>query len=385
MRSHTSKLVVLAVTCVMAASNPTRAQAPVTSCGPNDVVPWWPRFNANVGAETLTAAERKTVEARLAAVEALVRKSPYATPRGFAVQPWFSIHEITDRTQLYPYEFAVDTKNRCSKYDEGQGHLIVKFNPDPVSWSMARPVIDERGQDLYMERPRRKALLGSTATFGGFLEDNTNTSAFFLLFTTANESPVLPVSREEYLRYKIFEHEGKDQERLKSFITAYSKTPYERWVGDASERKKRNEDLFALIARNSAEQAAKTRAEMEKAEQAEGEKLKRAHAFEREKQAKDLAMIKAAGDGYRAQIAGMSPQERSSQAFLVGYDLVPPGTPNAYTFVRKNPAFYRTRASPVEARAILVSMPGGHKELRPQQEQLYKQFDWAALKKMVNP
>ena len=53
--------------------------------------------------------------------------------------------------------------------------------------------------------------------------------------------------------------------------------------------------------------------------------------------------------------------------------------------VRKNPAFYRARTSPLEARAILVSMPNGYKELWPQQEALYKQFDWAALKKMVNP
>jgi len=384
MRFHGSTLV--ALTVMWLASNSTGAQAPITSCGPDDVVPWWPRFNANGGAETLTAAERKTVEARLTAVEALVRKSPYATPHGFAVEPWFNIHEITDRTQLYPYGFDVVTKNRCSKYDEGQGHLIVKFNPDPLAWSLGdRPVIDERGDALYMERPRREAILGSTATFGGFLEENTNTSAFYLLFTTANESPVLPVSREEYLRYKIFEHEGNDGEKLKAVTAAASKTPYERWVEDAPERKKRNEELFAIIARNSAEQAAKTRAEMEKLEQAEAEKLRRSDASDREEQAKDLAGYKAVGDGYRARIAAMNPQERSSQALLVGDDLVPPGTKDAYMIVRKNPAFYRTRTSPVEARAILVSMPGGYKELRPQQEQLYKQFDWAALKKMVNP
>src|SRR5690349_16254758 len=83
----------------------------VESCGPNDVVPWWPRFTAKLGAETLTAAERATVERRLGAVEALARKSPYATARGFAVEPIFGFHEITNRTQLYPYLFALDTKN----------------------------------------------------------------------------------------------------------------------------------------------------------------------------------------------------------------------------------------------------------------------------------
>jgi hypothetical protein len=81
----------------------------------------------------------------------------------------------------------------------------------------------------------------------------------------------------------------------------------------------------------------------------------------------------------------MSPQERSSPALMNGLDLVPQGTPNTYMIVRKNAAFYHARTSPLEARAILVSMPGACKEERPQQEQLYKQFDWAALKKMVNP
>lgn len=381
--TSTGKVVVsIALTLATAVFIPARAAA--QSCGPNDVVPWWPRFNANAGANTLTAAERATVEARLTAVETLVRNSPYAKPRGFAVQPWFSVHEIKNRTQLYSYEFLVDTKNRCSKYDEGQAHLVVVFNPDPISWSSgAQPLIDERGEALYMERPRREAILGSTATFGGFHEDNTNTSAFFLLFTTANESPILPVSREEYLRYKIFEHEGKDQEKLKALTASFSKTPYERWVEEAPERKKRNEELFALIAKSSPAKAAQTRADMEKLEQAEGEKLKRADAFEREKQAKDLALYKAMSDGYRTQISIMSAQERSSPALIVGYDLVPQGTPHAYAVVRKNPAFYR--ASPLEPRAILVAMPGGYKELRPQQEQLYRQFDWAALKKMVNP
>jgi len=385
MTSPARKAVVsIALTLAMEIFIPARAAA--QSCGPNDVVPWWPRFNANAGSGTLTAAERATVEARLAAVEALVRKSPYATPRGFAVQPWFSLHEITNRTQLYRYGFAVDTKNRCSKYDEGQAHLVVDFNPDPMAWSLGdRPFIDERGDSLYMERPRREALFGATATFGGFHEENTNTSAFFLLFTTAGESPTLPVSREEYLRYRIFEHEGKDQEKLRALTADFSKTPYDRWVEEAPERKKRHEELYSLIARSSPAQAATTRADMEKAEQAEGEKLKRVDAFEREKQAKDIATYKGIGDTYRAKIAAMSPLERSSPALLVGFDLVAQGTPDAYAIVRKNPAFYRVRSSPLEPRAILVGMPNGYKELWPQQEALYRQFDWAALKRIVNP
>ena len=386
MRFPVSMLVVLAATCLIAASIPIAAQAPVTSCGPDDVVPWWPRALAYDGAETLTKAERATAEARLAAIEELARKTPYAKPRGFAVKPWFSIHAIEDRAQLYRYDFWLETKFRCNKNDEAQVHLSVEINPDPMLWSLSdRPEIDERGDAVYAERPRRKAILGSTATFGGFHEENTNTSAFYLLFATADESPVLPLSREEYVRLKIFRHEGANQEKLKALIADLSQTPYERWVADAAARKKQNEELFAVIASSNPAQAAKTRADMEKLEQAEGETLKRADAFEREKNAKVIATMKAIGDAYRAEIAKMTPAERASQAYVVGDDLVPAGAPDAQSFVRKNPAFYRARTSPLEPRAILVSMPNGYKELWPQQEQLFKQFDWTALKKMVNP
>jgi hypothetical protein len=362
------------------------SQAQVQACGPNDVVPWWPRRMFTAGGDTLTGADRKAVEARLGAVEALMRKTPYATPRGFAVAPAFAYHQITDRTTLYPYEFFLGVFLLCSKYDEHGADIVFSFNPDPRAWSMANQFTDERGDTLYVERPRREPLFGSIATFGGFHEENSNTAAFYLLFTAGGESPTLPVSREEYLRYKIFEHEGKDQGKLKAMTADLSRTPYERWVDEAPERKKRNEELFALIARSNAAQAAKTRAEMEKLEQAEGEKLKRADAFERERQAKALAAMKAIGDNYRAQLAAMTPRERSSPALIGGFDdLVAAGTPNAAAIVRRNAAFYRVRSSPVEPRALLVHMPGSHKVLRPQQAQLYKQMDWAAIKKMVNP
>lgn len=87
MAFHPSNIVAGAIACVVAMSMSTTAQVQVTSCGPNDVVPWWPRVILDAGANTLTAAERKTVEARLAAAETLTRKTNYATPRGFAVRP----------------------------------------------------------------------------------------------------------------------------------------------------------------------------------------------------------------------------------------------------------------------------------------------------------
>jgi hypothetical protein len=57
---------------------------------------------------------------------------------------------------------------------------------------------------------------------------------------------------------------------------------------------------------------------MEKAEQAEGDRLKKNDAYERAEWAKALAQFRATGDKLRTDIAAMSPQERASPAFLVG-------------------------------------------------------------------
>ena len=361
----------------------TAASAHAQECGPDQVTPWWPRANTIVGSESLTAAERTTVVAQLGAVEALMRKTPYATPRGFAVRPVFAYHEITNRTQLYRYQFSLVTFSRCSKYDEHGADIMVDFNPDPMAWSEGdRPMLDESGDGLYVERVRTPTLFGASATFGRFHEEISE--GLYVLFTVGGQSPTLPVSREEYLRAMIFTLEGKNQEKVRAAAAIVSKTPYERWMEEAPERKKRNEELYAIVATTNPAQAAKMRADMEKAELAETEKLKKADAYERAQVNKNLAGLTALGDKYRAQIAAMNPQERASAAFLVGYDLVPAGTPNACAIVRKNPAFYRVAGSPVQPRAILVRMPNAYKEYWPQQEQLYKQLDWAAIRKMVN-
>jgi hypothetical protein len=374
---------VSAMTVVSLSGAQGKPPARVESCGPNDVVPWWPRQNNNLGSETLTAAERAAVEARLGAVEGLIRKSPYSTTRGFAVKPVFSIHEITNRTQLYPYGFVLNAMRWCDKFAP-EAHLQLEINPNPQAWSEGdRPMLDEGGDGLYTERIRTPTLFGATATFGRFHEENTE--GLFVLFTTDGMSPTVPVTREEYLRAMIFTLEGRNQEKVKSAAAIASKTPYERWLEEAPARKKRNEEVYAIVAKSNPAQAAKMRADMEKAELAEAEKLRKTDAYERAQLDKNIAALKAPGEKYRAQIAAMTPAERTSPAYLVGYDIVPAGTPNAHAIVRKNPAFYRAGRSPLEARAILVRMESAFKPYRPQQEQLYKQLDWAAIKKMVNP
>src|SRR5689334_20754733 len=89
--------VALSVLVTVTPSAAPQAAQRVTKCGPNEVVPWWPRVEFNLGAENLSAAERTTVQTRLAAVEALMRKTNYSAARGFAVWPVFGYHAIGSR------------------------------------------------------------------------------------------------------------------------------------------------------------------------------------------------------------------------------------------------------------------------------------------------
>jgi hypothetical protein len=380
MKSPVCRLVTSVALCLLAA-----AAADAQECGPNEQTQWWPRAYFTMSNAAISAGDRTAIELQLIAAEVLVRKTPYSTPRGFAVKPGFSYHPEGNRERLDTYALDILVYLRCSKYDEHGSDLSFTFNPMPQAWSEGdRPMHDERGDGLYLERPRTETLFGATATYGHFHEQNTE--GLFVLFTTGGESPTLPVTREDYLRALIFTLEGKDQAKVKETLALMSKTPYERWIEEAPARKKRNEEMYALIAKVDPAQAAKSRAEMEKLELAETEKLKKGDAYDRAELATRTASVTAPGDELRAQIAAMTPQERASAAMTVGnMELVNAGTPNAMAVVRMNPAFYRARRSPFEPRALLVRMPNPHSETAAQHEQLYRQLDWAAVKRLVNP
>jgi len=75
----------------------------------------------------------------------------------------------------------------------------------------------------------------------------------------------------------------------------------------------------------------------------------------------------------------------AAPAYLVGFDFVEADVPNAQAVVRKNPAFYRARNSPLEARLVLVRLPHNYAALSERNRQMYRELDWAALKALVNP
>jgi len=297
---------------------------------------WWPRFQQTTLTKSISPGDRARIESKLGSAEALVRKTPYATPRGFAVRPAWGYDGTPDRSRLSAYELSIVVHLRCSKYDEHGSDLTFAFNPNPQAWSESdRPMPDERGDGLYYERARSEPLFGSIATYGHFQEENSE--GVYILFTANGESPTLPVTREEYLRALIFSVEGKDQEKIKT-----------------------------------AADAARAQARIMNEARAETDKR--------------IAGLTVFGDKLRARIAAMSREERASPAFVLDLDeFVSPGTPNARAIVRENRAFYRPRSSPLEARALLVRLPNTHKELRDQQRQMLDQLDWPAVKRLVNP
>jgi hypothetical protein len=352
-------------------------------CRLDELTEWRPRVAAYLE-DGLRAADRAVIESTLGPVEALVRKTAYGTPRGFWVRPWWGHVNRPDASRLLPYNLAISTFLRCNKSDEHAPAMEFIFNPNPQSWSEGdRPMRDEHGDGLYFNRVRTETLFGATATYGHFEEENT--SGLAVLFTAGGVSPTIPVAREAYLRAMIFTLEGKDQAKVKEAVAFASKTQYQRWTDGAAQRKKDREQILAGIATVDPSQVPKVRADLEKTEREGEASLKKSEAAEREVLDQAIANATAPGDKLRAQIAAMSPEERASPAFVFGnQELVPAGTPNAMAVVRVDPAFYRASGSSFEARAVLVLMPNAYEEVKAQHSQLYRDFDWAALKALVN-
>ena len=361
-------------------------------CGPDELVPWWPRtLNSSTD---FTPAERAIANANLKAVEDVVRKTNYGMPRGFAVRPSWGYggrkHGERSwgpgnptRNPIRDYGFAAIVYHACSKYDE-YGYVInIAFNPEPQAWSEGdRALLDENGDALYVEAPRKEPMFGSTATYGVF--GVTNAEGLTVVFTSGGESPTIPVTREEYLRAQIFTLEGKNQEKVKDFLEFTSKTQYERWKERAVQRKKDIDDMVAGVAQVDPAKAAKVRADLENADRLAGETHKKNEAAERAELDRMKAKATAAGDSMRARIAAMTPAERASPAYAMGhaFDVVPAGTPNANAIVRVDPEFYRTRRTPVEPRIIMVHIRND--EYIPElHRQMFREFDWAAIKRLL--
>jgi hypothetical protein len=331
----------------------------------------------------ISASDRSSLETIMTAAEAIVRRTSLGAPRGFDLEPFWNGEPPASRDHLSNYQVVF--QGFCtsrSKDSDGTGFLLITFNPDVSDLSDVghAAYFDEHGDGLFWERERSETMFGATATFGHY--GVPTEKPLLVLFTAGGESPTLPVSREEYLRAQILSSEKTNGETSK---TTAEKSQYEQWVARTAERKAEHEAMIATVARTDPSAAAKLRADLEKLERDTPASLKQLDATARESAQKSAVLFSKNADGLRAKVAAMTPAQRASPAFLLRGELQPAGTPNAVALVRANPAFYRTRRSPFEPRAVLVRFDGVYDPLKPQQRRMFETLDWAAINRLVNP
>lgn len=346
---------------------------------------WQPRWSmVEARGGLLTAAERSEMVRRLIAIEALFLKADaLRQPRGFEVQTRLVGGGLTTRTELARYGFYLQAWRQTMKISgEGPAPIEVRVNPEHVAMAEGGGIGD---QEILSEFPVGDPIPGATVVYTvGHLPDRiykrftaTDPGKIRVLLTSGAESPWIPVSAERFMQAAISKFDdGKKAPQ----------TPYELWMSQAAQR--RNDYAATVAAIPDKAQAGKMREEFEKTEREVTASLKKSEASDR----KELSQPKAVADSVRAQLAAMTPAQRAADFWSLG-DLkpVPPNTPNARRIVSPKPGFYRMKRSPLEIRAILVTMNiervdiPGSRELDHAVYEAYTKLDWAALAGMLDP
>jgi hypothetical protein len=256
-----------------------------------------------------------------------------------------------------------------------------------------RGELDPQGRTVFVEEARWPRTPHSVETYGvsssGLLQPNEE-FRIWSWFTAGAELPWRAVSREDYYTAMIASVEGNKGERRAQYKKDTEKTPYERWLDEAPQRKKEREDVLKTLAQvQPAAEVAKLRKTMEDAERDAGEQFKK-------NEADDRANAKTAfkpTDDMRAELNRMTPAERKMPAILdtdisrtewratgatmLDHDTV---TATVHRVLTPNYDFWRARKSRVEARTINVYLeaPSAPPVLNAVY-QMYKKFDWRAL------
>jgi len=149
--------------------------------------------------------------------------------------------------------------------------------------------------------------------------------------------------------------------------------------GAAQRKREREQSLSRMSDKAMAE---KMRAVYEKSERDVTEGLKKNEAQD----ATNIRTFKGLDPAKRLrdELAAMTPEERASPAWAGGTDLMPARAPNALRVVKENPAVFRARGSAAEPRAILVILREPSAALVQAQNQLHRELDWAAVRRLLD-
>lgn len=364
----------LVVACLLAVVTLQRAPAQNSSSPPPQIRPgWYARTHFLNG---IPARDRAIIDRNLTVAERLLATTTgYANPRGFEVKAHWASSSPRTPASLRTYRASLNTFvpdwRTTSGHSNSYADIII--NPDLGQVSDGG-VKSETGETYYHERPRSATAYGATVVYGKFGEPNTR---LVIAFTARNQDPALPVSREEYLRARIHEIDGDG--KMKADQAAAGKTPYQEWMDGAAKRKQDREASLSRMADKA--MAEKMRAAYEKQERDLTESLKKQEAQD----AGNVRTFKALDPSRRLrdQLAAMTAEERASQAWAGGTDLMPANAPNARRVVRENPALFRATGSAAEPRVILVILWEPPAALVEAQTKLHRELDWAAVRRLL--
>jgi len=352
------------------------------------------------GEEALTPAERAIVEARFAEYERLFTAADsVARPQGFIVKPSVSGGAMTRSRRIPSFRYALMI---APLVQERLAAIFASENPESSSvWSGGGGPANFRDSagDIYSERQRSGPLPGmlpTTYVFDGLQFDKptrARSNAVRVLLTPDGVLPWTDVPRERVLNILIAEAE--DTYKKTAQLTA--ETVYQRWLREAPERQRTREQLVVTLTATAGmdkPKAEKMKADMERADREVGESYKKADAEERERNIRNLALLKERVAYVRAQQTAMSATERAMPAWFRlnsdgHYSFASPGTPGFERLIADKPDFYRFKGSRVQVRTLMVYF---HIQEYPREEaedraviDAYKAFDWAAAQRMLTP
>ena len=351
----------------------------------------------------LTGANRAAALARLESIQRLLKQVPeLAHPDGFEIKPFFTGHR--NRTGLggsehadYVIEYLYRVNFFSPSFAQNKnaiGAIIFAINAD----ENMHGDLDRQGRVIFVEQRRWPRVPFSVATYGVSASGTLNAGEDFTLwtwFTPGAELPWRAVSREEYYNSLIASLEGNNGEKLAQYKNATEKTPYQRWLEEAPQRKKeREETLKALAQLQPAAEVAKLRKELEDAERDAGEEFKKSESQDR---ADAKTAFKPTND-MRAELNHMTPAQRKLPAIVdtdpartewraTGASMRDRDTVSATVsrVLTPNYDFWRARKSIVDVRTINVyfeatSTPAVQNAVY----QAVKKFDWRALAALVD-
>jgi hypothetical protein len=350
-----------------------------------------------------TRREQASLVATLGDIERILWKVPeIAHPTGFRVEknaqgggpPWHPHRRLPgfeDSRSILESSFGL--MFFLPGATEGSYCIQVDVN-QPQIGADAPTMLDEAGRILMVEPGIGKPNIpGATIVHGGLRWDTpaADRRSAFVTFSKGGVLPWKPVSREQFLRFWIYQAEGPDYDVNEPALRkSLEKTTYDRWREEAASRKEERDEAITQVAQLQGRAAAdELRKTLEQREREVTERLKADDVEERKRHQAVLGTPSQA-DEYRARIAAMSPSERASPAYAPygSTELLASDDPWARRVLTPDPEFWRVRRSRVEVKSITVAfhphLTCGAPAVRDAVWKAYQTLDWAAIKRIVD-